>query len=297
MNRPVIISLGEVLWDLFPDGPRFGGAPANFACHAAALGASVFMGSALGNDKNGRKALDVLHSYRIDTSLIQRIASGPTGTVKVRMNGSGQHRFTLDSESAWDWIAWTHELETQIPETDALYFGTLGQRGNVSRTTIRKSLDAAQRLGIHRVLDLNLRTPHFDAPLIRESVERCSILKLSDDELDELMSASGLLDNNHPEESLRTILEHYDLDLVAMTRGPDGALLVTPSEVIDQSGIPTQVRDTVGAGDSFTAALIVGLLQKEALSSIASKACTLAADVCAQSGAVPEITNSTSFPA
>lgn len=297
--NPMVISAGEVLWDLFPDGPRFGGAPANFACHAALLGGRVTLLSAVGDDTRGSEALAILRGYGIDTSFVQRIADSPTGTVGVSVDVAGKPTFTIEAGSAWDRIAWTAELESRIAEADAIYFGTLGQRGEVSRVTIRRALGIARARNVSRVLDVNLRRPFFDAALIRESVAGASVLKLSDDELKEVSAACGIAMEGGPEAALRALLSKYQLDLVALTRGADGALLVSPSEIVDQPGIPTIVCDTVGAGDSFTAALVIGLMRGDPLKAIARVACETASAVCARPGAVPDLskpTRSTSSP-
>ena len=288
-----ILAIGEVLWDLFPEGPRFGGAPANFACHAASSGGRVSMVSAVGDDSRGSEAVRILQAYGIDTSLVQRIADAPTGTVGVSLDASGKPTFAIHEGSAWDRIAWTPELESRIAEVDAIYFGTLGQRGDGSRATIRRALSVAEARGIRRVLDVNLRKPFFDAALIRESVTQASVLKLSDDELHEVAAACGVANEDRPEATLRALLARFQLDLVAMTRGADGALLVSPTETIDQPGIPTVVCDTVGAGDSFTAAFVIGLLRGDSPGIIARVACEIAAAVCAQPGAVPDLPTST----
>ncbi|NNC88484.1 MAG: carbohydrate kinase [Akkermansiaceae bacterium] len=288
MSGPTIISLGEVLWDLFPEGPRFGGAPANFACHAAILGGDVIMVSAVGNDQRGREAVGILERYGIDTSLVQVIAGAPTGTVGIELDAKRKPTFTIHEGSAWDRLAWTPELEARLREADAVYFGTLGQRGDASRATIRRALEIAAEARVPRVLDVNLRAPFHDDALIRDSVEHASILKLSDDELRQVATACGVAITGRPEDSLRRLLDSGHLDLVVMTRGSDGALLVSPGETVDQAGIPAKVRDTVGAGDSFTAALVLGALRGEALPAIARRACEVAAAVCAISGAVPE---------
>lgn len=289
MSKPVIVSLGEVLWDLFPEGARFGGAPANFACHAAALGSSVSMVSAVGDDAEGREAVDILRAYGIDVAPVQSIADARTGAVGVSLDAKGKPTFAIHEGSAWDRIAWTPELDSRITAADAVYFGTLGQRGEVSRATIRRAMDVAKASGTLRILDVNLRPPFFDATLIRESVESASVLKLSDDELAEVCTACGVDSAVGAEEALRVLLERFGLDLVVMTRGAEGALLVSLAETVDQPGTPVDVRDTVGAGDAFTAALVNGLLSRDSLGTIASNACKIAAAVCAQSGAVPEL--------
>lgn len=287
-THPAILSCGEMLWDLFPAGPRFGGAPANFACHAALHGARVALLSAVGDDPRGREATAILRRFGLDPSLVQTIAEAPTGTVGVSVDAAGKPTFEIHAGSAWDRIAWTPALETHLAGVDAIYFGTLGQRDPVSRATIRRALAVATSLGRLRVLDVNLRRPFFDAALIRESVAEATVLKLSDDELDAVLAACGVPPGPDPTASLRALLVRHRLDLVALTRGAAGALLVSATEVIDQPGIPTLVRDTVGAGDSFTAALVVGLLRGEPLNTLARVACETAAAVCAHAGALPE---------
>ena len=287
MKQPQIISLGEVLWDLFPDHESFGGAPANFACHAAILGGDVAMVSAVGDDRYGREALEILRGFGIDVSLLQVISDTRTGTVGVVLDEGGRPTFTIHEESAWDRISWNEELNSRVTKVDAVYFGTLGQRSDVSRNTIRRCVEAARTAGVPRVLDINLRRPFFDSTMIRESIQLASILKLSDDELSEVCIALEIDSHNHPNAILRELIDTQNLDVVIMTRGAQGAVLVTPNEVIEQPGIPTVVIDTVGAGDSFTAAFLLGLLRGESHPQNLFTACTVAAAVCSHSGAVP----------
>lgn len=289
MTPPAILSCGEVLWDLFPDGPRFGGAPANFACHAALLGAKVSLLSAVGDDARGREASAILQGFGLDTSLIRRIADAPTGAVGVTVDAAGTPSFDIRGDAAWDQIAWTPELAARLAAVDAVYFGTLGQRRAMSRSTIQQSLRAARARGIPRVLDVNLRRPYFDAALIRESLAHCSVLKLSDEELPEVADACGITLEHAPADTVRALQARFALEVVAMTRGAGGALLVSRSETVDQPGIPVAVVDTVGAGDAFTAALVIGLLRADPLQTIARVACATAAGVCAHAGAVPEL--------
>ncbi|MES2570780.1 MAG: carbohydrate kinase [Verrucomicrobiota bacterium] len=287
-----ILSLGEVLWDHLPEGPRFGGAAANFACHAALLGANVSLVSAVGDDPQGSEAIEILQACGVDTRLVQRIAEAPTGAVGVELDRAGKPTFTIHAGSAWDRIGWTLELERAVANADAVYFGTLSQRSGMSRATILAALEVAKKRGIRRVLDVNLRKPFYDAGVIRESVALASVLKLSDDELEEIAFACGITPEAHPEATLRALFKRHSFDLVAMTRGAEGALLLSATETVDQPGIPAIVRDTVGAGDSFTAALLLGLLQGESLKTVARVACETAAAVCTQHGAVPELRTS-----
>jgi len=286
-RKPRILSCGEVLWDLFPEGARFGGAPANFACHAARLGGDVTMLSAVGNDMRGAEAVTILRGFGVETTLVQRIADAITGSVGVSVDAAGKPSFEIHAGSAWDLIDWTDALEAKLSEVDAIYFGTLGQRGAVSRATIRRAMELARERGILRVLDVNLRSPFYDAALIRESIAHASVLKLSDEELSEVATACGIALDTKPEATLRSLLTRFGLHLVVMTRGAEGALFVSPNGVIDQPGIPTKVVDTVGAGDSFTAAFVLGILRGDAPEVLLQKACEIASAVCSQSGAVP----------
>jgi fructokinase len=287
MKRPTIISLGEVLWDLFPDGERFGGAPANFACHAAIQGADVTMVSAVGDDRNGHDAIGILSGYGIDVSLIQIIPDAPTGTVGVALDNNGKPTFTIHQGSAWDRLAWNDELASRITTADAVYFGTLGQRDVISRATIRRAVQAAAVARIPRVLDINLRPPFFDPEMIRDSVQLASILKLSDDELAEVCSACGISVIDQSNVMLQGLLEFGSLDMVVLTRGANGAVLVTPDDTVSQNGISANVIDTVGAGDSFTAAFLINELRGERHDQNLQRSCEIAAAACAHSGAVP----------
>jgi fructokinase len=287
MKKPVILSFGEVLWDLFPDGERFGGAPANFACHAAILGADVWMVSAVGDDRRGHVAMNILRDYGIDVRLLQIIPGAPTGTVGVALDGEGKPTFTIHEGSAWDRLAWNQELEARVTAADAVYFGTLGQRDEASRDTIRRCVKRARAVGVPRVVDVNLRPPFFDEASVRASIELASILKLSDDEISVVSAACGIHPGGPPEPLLRQLLETQDLDLVVLTCGAQGAVLATPAGVIHQPGIAVTVRDTVGAGDAFTASFLLGLLRGEPHAENLRNACAVAAAVCSHSGAVP----------
>ena len=284
---PRILSCGEVLWDLFPDGPRFGGAPVNFACHAAILGARVSMLSAVGCDPRGSQALAILHSFGIDTTFVPSLENASTGTVGVSIDAAGKPTFKIEPDSAWDSLAWDGALLGSLASVDVVYFGTLGQRSAPSRATIRRVLQEAKSLGILRVLDINLRSPFYDAALLRESIALASILKLSDEELPEVAAAHGVPLDPLPEASLYALRARLGLDCIVMTRGADGALMVSSSATTQQEGLPTAVVDTVGAGDAFTAGFVLGLLREQAPDDILRSACEIAARVCSHAGAVP----------
>jgi len=288
VKQPSLLACGELLWDLLPGGAALGGAPVNFGCHAALQGAAVSILSAVGNDSRGNEALAILEGFHINTSLIRRMSNFPTGTAQVILNTAGQAGFEITANTAWDHLVWSEDLEARLTDADAIYFGTLGQRSPASRDTIRRVVSLARTRNIRRVLDVNLRRPFYDPSLIRESISLASLLKLSDEELPEVASACGVVVAPNPKDTLQRLLEQCQLEIVVLTRGPHGAILVSPGEVLDQPGIPCVVRDTVGAGDSFTAALTVGFLQGKALKDVLRQACETASSVCSQLGAVPQ---------
>jgi fructokinase len=283
-----IIGLGEVLWDVFPDGPRFGGAPANFACSAAGVGGNavqVSMVSAVGNDDLGRKGLEELRKRRVDISHVSQL-DRPTGQVLVQLDAQGQASYRFLEDTAWDNVAWTADLQHLASKADAVCFGTLGQRSVVSRETVRKFVTATPHDCL-RILDINLRPPYWDDAVILESLPLANILKLNNDELPVVASLLSL--QGSEEELIKLLLRKYSLQLIALTRGSHGSLLLDNNGA--RSELPGQkikVVDTVGAGDAFTAALTVGLLRGQPLAEVHAWADRVAAFVCTQPGATPE---------
>ena len=288
MKKPRIISFGEVLWDLFPDGGRFGGAPANFACHAALQGAEVTICTAVGDDSYGDDAIRILSEYDIDVSLVQTVATAPTGTASVNLDDEGKPSFLFQDNSAWDQLQWTDDIATKILSADAICFGTLGQRSEMARQTTQRALEVAGRAKIPRVVDINLRPPFFDAKIIRESIQLASILKMSDEEVETVCAVFEIDLRQGLEAALRCLMELGQLKMIIVTRGSEGALLLTTDEINVQAGIPTEVIDTVGAGDAFTAAFLIRELQGSARSQNLLESCMVAAEVCSHAGAVPK---------
>ena len=283
-----IVAMGDGLWDLFPDGPRFGGATANFACHASRLGGDVSMVSGVGMDERGDALLQVYRKHGVNTDLVHALQDYPTGVVHVELTEKGLPTFTIGENAAWDHWEWNQGIERTVSSADALYFGTLGQRGPSARDGIRKALAIAQNQNIPRILDINLRAPFYNDSLIRESIALCSVLKLSDEELGEVSQACGLDTSKDEKSVLMELRSKYGLDLVVMTRGAEGAVLNHAGGVVEQPGVPAKVVDTVGAGDSFTASMTLGLLAGKDYPQILKDACKVAAGVCSHAGAVPE---------
>lgn len=278
-----IIGLGEILWDVFPDGPRFGGAPANAACSAAELaGVScrVVMVSGVGEDPLGDNAIDALTSHGVDVAGVQRNV-WPTGRVDVTLNEAGMASYRFAEDSAWDHLQWTDSLAQLAASCDAVCFGTLGQRAAASRAIIRRFVSSVSPSAL-RVLDINLRPPFDDDAVILESLPLANVVKLNDEELPRVARLCGL-EGNHAT-LLGGLTEQYQLQAVALTRGAHGALLQIGTETSDLAGTPVDVVDTVGAGDAYTAAMILGLLAGKPAAVINRHAIAVAAHACTQAG-------------
>ena len=280
----LVVGLGEVLWDLFPSGARFGGAPANFAYHAKQLGANALTVSAVGTDELGERAIEKLCGFGMPTKYVQR-NSKPTGQVHVEVDDKGHASYRFEEDCAWDHLVWKEELKELAANVAAVCFGTLCQRNLESGNTIQEFLAHVpdDRLKIY---DINIRPPFFSDSVIVKSLELANVFKLNDDELPIVANAVGL--SGDPVAQLQDLCEKFDLKLITLTRGSSGALLVGGGEVVEQEGVETTVKDTVGAGDSFTAAVVLGLLDGKPKKEIAKSACELAAFVCTQEGATPE---------
>ncbi len=285
-QRPVIVGLGEILWDIFPDGATFGGAPANFASHAAALGGDVRMVSSVGHDELGDAALRTLNEKQLSTQFIQRPEGFPTGAVQVSVDAAGHPTYEFGQDEAWDPLQWNDALAELATNATAVCFGTLGQRAEQSRATIQRLL-AATRAGCLRIFDINLRPPFVSLPIIDESLELATVLKLNDDELPVLAERYKLAGS--PLEQLRSLSRRFNLQATVLTRGPAGSLLLRGNEVSEQPGQRVVVKDTVGAGDAFTAAVTLGLLRNLPLDTINRHASRVAAFVCSQTGATPRL--------
>ena len=283
---PCVIGLGETLWDVFPDGAVWGGAPGNVACHAAGLGANVFMVSGVGCDELGERGIAALESHGIDCRHVQRDPRHPTGTVTVALGPAGDASYVFASDTAWDHLGWEPSLGDLAARASAVCFGTLGQRAEESRRTIRRFLEAAGQAV--RVFDVNLRQAIYSPELIRESLALANVLKLNDDELPVVAAACGVSADD-PVAVVRELAERHGLRLVALTRGVAGSLLVADGVVSTRPAEARTIVDTVGAGDAFTAAGVMGLLGGRPLDAMHDHAARLAAFVCGHRGATPRI--------
>jgi len=284
IHTPIVVGLGEILWDLLPDGKQLGGAPANFAWHAQCLGAVGAVVSAVGDDELGREILTRLGAMHLDRSHVAVDAGHPTGTVTVTLDAGGKPHYTINEQVAWDYIPATDAVLALAGRADAVCFGSLAQRASASRRTIRAFL-AAVRPGCIRLFDINLRKPFIDRRAIVESLGLTDVLKLSDDEMPVLADLLKLPGSET--EFLAAMIDRFGMDMVILTKGRHGSRLRTPKADCSRAGIETVVADTVGAGDSFNAAVVMGLLAGHDIERINDYANRLAAFVCSQKGATP----------
>lgn len=287
--KPFVIGLGELLWDVLPSGPRMGGAPANFACHARALGAEAAVITRVGRDPSGTQLISCLNELDVLTTGISRDAGHATGTVMVDLGADGQPHFTITGDVAWDHLKIGASLKRMAAKADALCFGTLGQRCEPSRAAIRKLVAATPQSAL-RIFDVNLRQDFYSGELIHESLELANVMKLSDGELPIISDLLGL--NGTVRDQLETLLERYNLRMVAFTRGSNGSVLWDGSYWCENPGLTTNVRDTIGAGDSFTTAVALGMLHGWPIEQISANANEVAAYVCSCVGAIPPMPES-----
>lgn len=288
MSAPRVASIGEVLWDLLPSGPQLGGAPANLACHVCALGGDAALISRVGDDTLGRRAREHLGNRGVRLDGLETDASAPTGTVEVELDATGQPRFTILENVAWDQIACSPIALDLVSAADAVCFGTLVQRTPAARAALHRLLDAsvAARLIL---CDINLRDPYHSPEVIEASLRAATALKLNETELPALAAqfhlAGGL------EDCAEALAQRFTLDTVILTLGASGSRVWCDGVWTREPGRTVSVIDTVGAGDSFTAAFLMGRLLGWSVPASVRLATDIAAYVCTQSGATPELPN------
>ena len=280
-GKPLVIGIGEILWDLLPHGPAMGGAPVNFACHARRLGASAAAVSAVGSDDLGEDALERLQSLGVDVGGISILRDHPTGTVDVTI-AAGEPTYHIAYPAAWDFLPFRETSRALMASADAVCYGTLAQRGPVSRASIRSLIDATAPRCL-RVFDVNLREPWIHEDIIADLLDRSSVLKLNESELSRLTHMVGLRGSDA--ERLEHLAARYRLRLVALTKGSAGCHLFAGGQHAIHGGFTVSTLvDSVGAGDAFTAAVVLGILETGRFSSSPKQATGLPA-TCAVSPA------------
>lgn len=281
-----LVGIGEVLWDLLPSGKQLGGAPANFAYHACALGADAWVISRVGNDPAGHEIIERLEKLGVPADGIELDNAAPTGTVTVNLASDGQPQFTIHENVAWDRISGKGAGRRTVSSADAVCFGTLAQRSEPSRSTIRWLVSSTPP-GALRILDVNLRQQYYSSQLIKESLALANVLKVSDTELPRLAEMFAFAGDERAQ--MAHLAEKHRLRLVACTRGASGSLLFAGGCWAEHPGVPVRVVDSVGAGDAFTAAMTLGVLAGWRLDEINRHANEVAAYVCSRAGGTPSL--------
>ena len=281
----LVVGMGEVLWDVLPEGKKIGGAPANFAYHVSQFGLPGCVVSAVGDDALGREILDNFDAkglnYLID------VVGYPTGTVDVTLDADGIPQYEINENVAWDHIPYTRSLEDTARRTKAICFGSLAQRSEESRTTIHRFLDAMPKNSDTLVVfDINLRQDFYSKEILCESMKRCNILKINDEELEAISVMMGFAGIDIKDKCW-ILLGKYNLKMLILTCGINGSYVFFPGNVSFQRTPAVEVADTVGAGDSFTAAFIANILKGRSVPEAHAKAVQTSAFVCSMEGAMP----------
>jgi fructokinase len=290
----LILGIGELLWDILPEGPCLGGAPANFTVMAGRLGNHAAILSCIGRDDLGRQAVDRLDPMPVDTSCLEIDPVHETGRVTVKFV-DGEPQYTIHQPAAWDFLELSDEWVRLAERADAICFGSLAQRSLRSRQTIQ-TLAAQTPEKCIRIFDVNLREPFFSGEVIQESLELATVLKMNENELPQVLNLLGLATGEEPErERLRLgaerLLEEFPaLETVAITKGGRGSLLVRRDEWNEHPGFPVKVVDQIGAGDAFTAAMTHYALRGADLTTLNEAGNRWGAWVASQSGAMPALT-------
>jgi fructokinase len=285
-TKYTIVGLGELLWDVFPNRKELGGAPANFAYMVSLLGDEGVVASRVGRDRLGNAAARRLAKLGLSQEWLQLDTKSPTGTVKVQVFEDGQPKFQIAENVAWDNFEWTSQWQALAARTAAVCFGSLAQRSERSRKTIRLFLENLRPNAV-KVFDVNLRQSFFSADILRDSAKIADIMKVNQDELPQVAQLLGYK-ANAKEAAGPWLLQTCGLKLVCVTEGPSGSSLVAADGVHRHPGFPTQVADTVGAGDAFTAALIHHYLRGATLDAMNEAANRMGSWVASQVGATPK---------
>ena len=284
MNE-IVVGMGEALWDVLPEGKKIGGAPANFAYHVSQFGLPSCVVSAIGDDALGKEIIENFTSKGLD-QLIAEVPY-PTGTVQVEIDQTGIPLYDIKENVAWDNIPYTEHLDALAKRTKAVCFGSLAQRNVVSRNTINHFLDTMPKDDDSLIVfDVNLRQGFYNKEILCKSMRNCNILKINDEELITVSRMFG-----YPGIDLQDkcwiLLGKYNLKILILTCGINGSYVFTPGNVSFQPTPKVEVADTVGAGDSFTAAFIASILKGKSVTEAHSIAVKTSAYVCTQKGAMP----------
>lgn len=289
MENTIVVGMGEALWDVLPEGKKIGGAPANFAYHVSQFGLNSRVVSAVGDDKLGMEILDNFREKKLNAMV--EIVPYPTGTVQVELDAEGVPCYDIKEGVAWDNIPYTPALEDLAKHTKAVCFGSLAQRSIISRDTINRFIDAMPAEDTLKIFDINLRQGFYTKEILCNSFSKCNILKINDEELVTVSRMFG-----YPGIDLQDkcwiLLAKYNLKMLILTCGVNGSYVFTPGNVSFVETPRVEVADTVGAGDSFTAAFVSSILSGLSIGEAHKLAVETSAYVCTQNGAMPVLPQS-----
>ena len=279
-----IVGFGEVLWDIFPEAETLGGAPANFCSHCSALGAKSTLISAVGDDSYGRRALEQLNKTDVGLQFVPTLNGYSTGKALISYLNDGTHQFNIVENSAWDNITIDSNSINFCSSIDAFCYGTLSQRNKTTRNSLNKFLNSLPK-SVLKVFDINLRQNYYSDKIIESSINKADFLKINEDEFPIVCNLYNI--NGNQKESLYKLLDICNLKYIALTLGKKGSILLSKDKYSQEPIIDGPVVDTVGAGDSFTASLIMGILNGLSLKEANKHGAKVATYVCSQRGAVP----------
>lgn len=285
---PLMVGLGEVLWDLLPSGRVLGGAPTNFAYMTSVLGNRGIVASRIGKDSLGQEACEVMENLGLTTGYIQRDEDHETGSAGVLLDPAGLPTFTIKDSVAWDFLNWTSMLEELSVQADVVCYGSLAQRSPISADTIDRFLSNTRK-GTLKIFDVNLRQSFYSTEILQKLFLQADIAKLTDQEMRTVGSLLSPVDTDEEEELADWLRSEFELKLVCITRGDRGSLLVSEGDVVEHPGLAVEVVDTVGAGDAFTACLADQFIQGRPLTEISTAANRFASWVVTQMGAMPKM--------
>lgn len=282
MKKSQIVCFGEVLWDVLPTGKIAGGAPMNVAFHARQLGLSAKMISRVGADELGSELLHFFNMKGVETTLVQIDAEQPTGVVLVELDAAGTPSYDIVQPSAWDFIETTPEILDTVHESDVFVFGSLACRAAQTRETLLTLLENANL----RVFDVNLRQPYFEKKLLENLLTKADIVKMNDHELVILAGWFGA-ENETPEAQMRALQSLFDLDMLVVTRGGNGAACLSELGYCETPGKKVVLRDTIGSGDAFLAGFLSRMLAGENAAECLRFANAIGAFVATKEGGTP----------
>jgi fructokinase len=280
------VAYGEVLWDVFANEKKIGGAPLNVALRMKTFGCEVAMISCVGKDEDGKAIINQIKSLGLDTNAVLQSEDFVTGVVNVTLNERGSASYEISYPAAWDKIVLNDLAKRLVADADVLIYGSLVCRDEISRQSLEELLHAK----VYKVFDVNLRKPHYSYEILEQLMHSADFIKFNDEELLEITASMGSSFKTL-EENMNFIAEQTNVTGMCVTRGKHGALLMWEGQLYENNGYPVQVADTVGAGDSFLAALITSLLSGKAPQNAIDFSCAVGALVAEAPGANPEISN------